>query len=99
MSPHYGYKDLFNIINNNLGCGILEEIYTRSNTFNLLVFRLEDILYIIPIFKENSLITKYFIDLDSFSIVHNLLNNKEHLTEKGYNKTLLLKTLKNNEVN
>jgi len=37
----------------------MEEILTRPNTIHLVVSRLEDILNkIIPIFKENSLITK-----------------------------------------
>ena len=37
----------------------MEEISTRPNTINLVVSKLEDILNkIIPIFKENSLITK-----------------------------------------
>ena len=74
----------------------MEEVSTRPNTINLVVSRLEDILKkIIPIFKENSLITKKSLDFHYFSEVSSLMNNKEHLTEEGYNKILFIKTLKN----
>jgi hypothetical protein len=78
----------------------MEKITTRPNTINLVVSKLEDILNkILPIFKENSLQTvwtpslffykkkrgggaeKYF---NCFSKVCYLMNNKEHLTCKGY---------------
>ena len=74
----------------------MEEITTRPNTINLVVSKLEDILNkIIPIFKENFLITKKSLDFHYFSKVCYLMNNKEHLTEKGYNEILLIKALKN----
>ena len=61
-----------------------------------MVSRLEDILNkIIPIFKENSLITQKYLDFHYFSKVCYLMSNKEHLTEQGYNKILLIKALKN----
>ena len=98
ITQHYRDKDLFNVIKNYLACGIIEEISTRPNTINLVVSRLEDILNkIIPIFKENSLITKKYLDFHYFSKVCYLMKNKDHLTEKGYNEILLIKTLKNNK--
>jgi hypothetical protein len=89
---------LFNIIKDYLACGVIEEISTRPNTINLIVSRQDDILNkIVPIFKENYLITKKSKDFYYFSKVSYLMNNKEHLTEKGYNEILLIKTLKNNK--
>ena len=72
----------------------MEEISTRPNTINLIVSRLEDILNkIIPIFK-NSFITKKYLDFYYFSKVGYLMKNKQHLTDKGYDEILLIKTLK-----
>jgi hypothetical protein len=89
---------LFNIIKDYLACGVIEEIPTRPNTINFIVSRQDYILNkIVPIFKENSLITKKSKDFYYFSKVCYLMNNKEHLTEKGYNEILLIKTLKNNK--
>lgn len=63
-----------------------------------MVSRVEDNLNkIIPIFKENSLITKKYLDFHYFSKVCYLMNNKEHLTEKGFNEILLIKELKNSK--
>ena len=76
----------------------MEEVSTRPNTINFIVSRQDDILNkIIPIFKENNLITKKSKDFCYFSKVSYLMNNKEHLTEEGYNEILLIKTLKNNK--
>jgi hypothetical protein len=98
ITQHCRDKDLFNIIKDYLACGVIEEISTRPNTINLIVSRQDDILNkIVPIFKENSLITKKSNDFYYFSKVSYLMNNKEHLTEKGYNEILLIKTLKNNK--
>lgn len=100
ITQHTRDKNLFNIIKSYLGCGIIEEVYTRPNTVNLVVYKLEDILKkIIPIFEENSLITKKNLDFNYFSEVSYLMNNKEHLIEEGYNKILLIKKLKNNKEN
>ena len=98
ITQHYRDKDLFNTIRDYLACGVIEEISTRPNTIHLVVSRQDDILNkIVPIFKENPLITKKSKDFYYFSKVCYLMNNKEHLTEKGYNKILLIKTLKNNK--
>jgi hypothetical protein len=98
ITQHYRDKDLFNIIKNYLSCGVMEEVSTRPNTINLVVSRVEDNLnIIIPIFKENSLITKKYLDFHYFSKVCYLMNNKEHLTEKGFNEILLIKELKNSK--
>jgi len=98
ITQHYRDKDLFNIIKNYLSCGVMEEVSTRPNTINLVVSRVEDNLNkIIPIFKENSLITKKYLDFHYFSKVCYLMNNKEHLTEKGFNEILLIKELKNSK--
>ena len=96
ITQHSRDKELFYRIKNYLVCGIIEEISTRPTTINLVVSRLEDILNkIIPIFKENSLITQKYLDFHYFSKVCYLMSNKEHLTEQGYNKILLIKALKN----
>ena len=58
---------------------------------------LEVLKKIISIFKENYLITKKSLDFHYFSKVCYLMNNKEHLTEKGYNDILLIKTWKNHK--
>jgi hypothetical protein len=98
ITQHNRDKDFINTIKNFLGCGIMEEISTRPTRITLVVSRLKDILNkIIPIFKENSLITKKSLDFHFFSKVCYLMKNKEHLTEKGYNKILLIKRLKNNK--
>lgn len=98
ISQHNRDKNLFNIIINYLGCGIIEEVSTRPNAVNLVVSRLQDISKkIIPIFEENSLITKKYLDFYYFREVCYLMSNKEHLTEEGYNKILLIKKLKNNK--
>lgn len=77
ISLHYWDKDLFNIIKIYLGCGILEEVSTSPNTINLVVSRLEDHKKkIIPIFKENSLITKKYRDFHNFCELCYLMNNK-----------------------
>ena len=81
ITQHYRDKDLFNIIKIYLACGVMEEISTRPNTMNLVVSRLEDILNkILPIFKENSLITRKYLDFHYFSKLCYLMNNKQHLT-------------------
>jgi hypothetical protein len=98
ITQHYRDKDLFKVIKDYLACGIMENISTRPNTINFIVSRLEDILNkIIPIFKENSLITKKYLDFYYFSKVGYLMKNKQHLTDKGYDEILLIKTLKNKQ--
>jgi len=63
ITQHYRDKDLFNVIKDYLVCGVMEKTSTRPNTISLIVSRLEDILNkIIPIFKENSLLTKKSLD-------------------------------------
>jgi hypothetical protein len=55
----------------------MEKTSTRPNTISLIVSRLEDILNkIIPIFKENSLLTKKSLDFYYFSKVGYLMKNK-----------------------
>jgi len=86
ISQHCRDKDLFKIIKDYLDCGIIEEISTRPSTIYLVVHIQDDILNkIVPIFKENSLITKKYLDFYYFSKKCYLMNNKEHLTEIGYN--------------
>ena len=71
---------------------------TRPITISFIVSRLEDFFNkIIPIFKENSLLNKNYLDFYYFSKVGYLMKNKEHLTEKGYDEILFIKTLKNKE--
>lgn len=96
ITQNYRDKDLFKVIKNYLVCGVMEKGSTRPNTINFIVSRLEDILNkIIPIFKKSSLITKKSLDFYYFSKVGYLMRNKEHLTEKGYDEILWIKTLKN----
>jgi len=45
---------------------------------------------IIPHFKKYPLLTQKQADFILFSSLVNLMNNKEHLTEQGYNKILLI---------
>lgn len=62
-----------------------------------MVYSLEDlVLKIIPLF-ENALITQKYLDLDTFKEVSSLMLNKEHLTEEGIKKILLIKELKKNK--
>jgi hypothetical protein len=85
---------LLNVIKDYLGCGIIEKVSTRPNEVNLVVYGLNDlVLKIIPIF-ENSLVTQKYLDFHYFKEVSSLMLNKEHLTEKGLKKILLIKELK-----
>lgn len=87
---------LFNVIKDYLGCGVIEKVSTRPNEVNLVVYGLDDlVLKIIPIF-ENSLISQKYIDFNFFKEVSSLMLNKEHLTEEGFKKILLIKELKKN---
>ena len=95
ISQHYRDAGLFNVIKNYLNCGIIEEVPTRPNTVNLVVYKLEDIFKkIIPIFEENPLLTQKYLDFISFKEVSCLMSKKEHLTEEGFNKILLIKESK-----
>jgi len=85
---------LFNVIKDYLGCGVIEKVYTRPNEVNLVVYSLNElVLNIIPIF-ENSLVTQKQADFNYFKEVSYLMLNKEHLTEEGLKKILLIKELK-----
>jgi len=57
----------------------------------LVVYKLDDIVSkIIPIF-ENNLITQKQKDFNKFKLVSDKMLNKEHLTEEGINKIILIK--------
>jgi hypothetical protein len=88
---------LFNVIKDYLGCGVIEKVSTRPNEVNLVVYSLDDlVLKIIPIF-ENSLISQKYLDFNFFKEVSSLMLNKEHLTEEGFKKIILIKELKKNK--
>lgn len=88
---------LFNVIKDYLGCGIIEKVSTRPSGVNFVVYKLSDlVLKITPIF-ENSLITQKYLDFNYFKEVSSLMLNKEHLTEEGLKKILLIKELKKNK--
>lgn len=91
ITQHSRDFELFNIIKDFLKCGNIESVSTRPEGVSLVVYSLQDLVSkIIPIF-ENSLITKKQIDLTKFKEVSSLMLNKEHLTEEGIQKILLLK--------
>lgn len=91
ITQHSRDLELFNIIKDYLKCGNLEIVSTRPDGVNLVVYSLQDLVSkIIPIF-ENYLITQKQTDLIKFKEISNLMLNKEHLTEEGLKKILLLK--------
>lgn len=87
-------SSLFNVIKDYLGCGVIEKVSTRPNEVNLVVYSLDDlVLKIIPFF-ENCLISQKYLDFNYFKEVSSLMLNKEHLTEEGLKKILLIQELK-----
>lgn len=96
ISQHIRDLNLFYLLQSYLGCGNIELVTTRPNTVNFTVYKFEDILQkIIPIFKENSLVTQKYFDFYYIKEVSYLKSRKEHLTNEGFNKILLIKKLKN----
>ncbi len=64
------------VIKNYLGWGIIEQVSTRAISINLVAYKLEDILIkIMPVFEENPLITKKYLDFYYF-IVSYIMNKK-----------------------
>ena len=76
MSQHFRDSNLFNVIRNYLACGIIEKAYTRPNTVNLVIYKLEDIKKIMSIFEENPLITQKHLYFNSFKEIAYLMSNK-----------------------
>ena len=61
-----------------------------------MIYRKRDLLNkILPIFKENSLITKKSLDFYYFSKVCYLMNNKEHLNEQRLKKIISIRASMN----
>ncbi len=76
MSQHFRDSNLFNVIRNYLACGIIEKSYTRPNTVNFVIYKLEDIKKIMSILEENPLITHKHLDFNSFKEITYLMSNK-----------------------
>nr|QDG01225.1 cytochrome c oxidase subunit 3 [Scytalidium sp.] len=94
ITQHSRDSDLFNVIKDYLGCGVVEKPITRPNEVHLVVYSLEDLVSkVIPIF-ENALVTQKYFDFIYFKEVSILMLNKEHLTEEGIKKILSIKELK-----
>jgi len=90
-------SELFYIIKDYLGCGIIEKVSTRPNEINLVVYSLNDLVKKIIPFFANFLITQKQNDFNYFKEISSLMLNKEHLTEEGLKKILLIKELKKNK--
>ena len=61
----------------------------RENLYRYCVRNLKDLKnIIIPFFESNNLRSAKIKDFEIFSRVVNLMNNKEHLTSKGFDKIL-----------
>lgn len=89
---------LFELLQKFLGCGNIELVPTRPNIVNFVVYKFEDISQkIIPFFEKNSLVTQKYLDFYYFKEVSFLMSKKEHLSEEGFNKILLIKKLKNSK--
>lgn len=88
-------SELFNIIKDYLNCGVIEKVSTRPNEVNLIVYSLKElVIKIIPLFVKYPLITQKQIDFNYLKEISSLMLNKEHLTEEGLNKILLIKNQK-----
>nr|AEY71974.2 putative LAGLIDADG 1 endonuclease [Magnusiomyces magnusii] len=86
---------LFNIIKDYLDCGIIEKKLTRPDEITLVIYSLKDLVKkVLPFFEKYPLITQKQKDLNALKKVSSLMLNKEHLTEKGLKKILLIKELK-----
>lgn len=95
ITQHSRDVHLFNVIKDYINCGVIEEVSTRPNEVNLIVYKLNDlVIKIIPIF-DNYLITKKYLDLKYFKEVSDLMLKKEHLIEEGLKKIISIKELKN----
>lgn len=94
VSQHSRDSDLFNIIKNYLGCGIIEKVNTRPNEVRLVVYKINDLVSrVIPIL-DKKLITQKYLDFYYFKLVASLMLDKQHLTEQGLSKILEIKRLK-----
>jgi len=76
MSQHFRDSNLFNVIRNYLTCGIIEKAYTKPNTVNLVIYKLEDIKKIISIFEKNPLMTQKHLYFNYFKEIAYLMLNK-----------------------
>lgn len=95
VSQHIRDINLMNSIKEYLGCGVIETPITR-NAAAIVVYDISSIRnIIIPIFLKHTLLTKKTINLDAFVKVSEIIANGEHLTEKGYQKVLNIKSSRN----
>lgn len=75
-----------------------KNVYFGSNSVNLQVVRLSDIMdKIIPFFEKYPIQGQKSLDFKDFKRVTYMLNNKEHLTSEGLNKILEIKASMNEE--
>jgi len=76
MSQHFRESNLFNVIKNYLACGVIEKAYTRPNTVNLIIYKLEDIKKNYALLELNPLITQKHLNFNSFKLIVSLMSNK-----------------------
>jgi hypothetical protein len=92
ISQHSRDRNLLNIIKNYLECGVIENVSTRPNSVNFVVYKFDDILdKIIPFFEKNHLFGVKLLDYQDFCRAAFLMKHKVHLTEQGVNKILKIK--------
>lgn len=92
ISQHSRDANLLNIIKNYLGCGVIENVSTRPNSVNFVVYKFNDILdKIIPFFEKNHLFGVKLLDFQDFCRAAFLKKDKIHLTEQDVNLILKIK--------
>ena len=92
LTQHIRDAYLLRVITEYLGCG---KVYIRSNGLacDLEVHNLPDNMdKIIPFFETNSLVTEKLKDFKDFTLVAELIKNRDHLTPEGLAKIIEIKS-------
>ena len=92
LTQHIRDAYLLRVIGEYLGCG---KVYIRSNGLacDLEVHNLPDNMdKIIPFFETNSLVTEKLKDFKDFTLVAELIKNRDHLTPEGLAKIIEIKS-------
>ena len=92
LTQHIRDAYLLKVIGEYLGCG---KVYIRSNGLacDLEVFSYSDMTTkIIPFFETNSLVTEKLKDFKDFTLVAELIKNRDHLTPEGLAKIIEIKS-------
>ncbi len=89
LTQHSRDRDLMIRLIEIFNCG---SVITNKNAVDYHTAKFSDIIEkIIPFFEEYSIIGVKYLDFLCFVEVANLMNNKEHLTNKGLDKILAIK--------